>query len=96
MECDSGFVAIATQAQTHASKATGAVSLLRAIEPQPSVEHGQERAMNGVARRLADTGAARRDLGFRIGMGVEAGLRELGRWWEPQREAIAAGRAVMS
>ena len=45
------------------------------------VEHGPERAVNGVTRRLADTSAARRDLGFGAEIGLEEGLRELVEWW---------------
>jgi UDP-glucose 4-epimerase len=59
-----------------------------------SVEHGPERAVNGVTRRLADTSAAAADLGFTAEVGLEEGLRELVEWWRPQRAAVAAGRAV--
>ena len=41
-----------------------AEALLRAMDSDLPVEHGPERAVNGVVRRLADTSAARRDLGF--------------------------------
>ena len=41
-----------------------AEALLEAMDSDLSVEHGPERAVNGVTRRLADTSAARRDLGF--------------------------------
>ena len=37
------------------------------------VEHGPERAVNGVTRRLADTTAAERDLGFVAEVGLEDG-----------------------
>ncbi len=59
-----------------------------------AVEHGPERAVNGVTRRLADTSAAERDLGFRAEVGLEEGLRELVEWWRPLREEIAAGRPM--
>ena len=39
------------------------------------VEHGPERGVNGVVRRLADTAAAERDLGFAAEVGLEEGLR---------------------
>jgi UDP-glucose 4-epimerase len=67
-------------------------ALLRAMDSDLDVEHGPERGVNGVTRRLADTSAARRDLGFSAVVGLEDGLRELVEWWRPQREAIAAGR----
>jgi UDP-glucose 4-epimerase len=71
-----------------------AQALLRAMDSDLAVEFGPERAVNGVVRRLADTTAAREDLGFETRVGLEAGLRELVEWWRPQREEIAAGRPV--
>lgn len=69
-----------------------AEALLRVMGSDLSVEHGPERAVNGVSRRLADTSAARRDLGFEATVGLEEGLRQLVEWWRPLREEIAAGR----
>ena len=46
----------------------------------------------GQVRRLADTSAAKRDLGFTTQVPLDEGLRRLVAWWQPQREAIAAGR----
>jgi UDP-glucose 4-epimerase len=69
-----------------------AEALLRAMDSDLSVEHGPDRAVNGVTRRLADTRAAATDLGFTAQVGLEDGLRELVSWWRPQREAVAAGR----
>lgn len=71
-----------------------AEALLRVMDSPLPVEHGPERAVNGVSRRLADTGAAERDLGFVAEVGLEDGLRELVAWWRPLREEIAAGRTV--
>ena len=59
-----------------------------------AVEHGPERAVNGVTRRLADTRAAASDLGFTAEVGLEDGLRELVEWWRPLRQVVAAGREV--
>ena len=50
--------------------------------------------MNGVVRRLADTTAARRDLGFEAAVDLEEGLRRLVQWWGPLREEISTGRTV--
>lgn len=72
-----------------------AEALLRAMDSDLQVEHGPERAVNGVARRLADVEAARRDLGFTATVGLEDGLRELVRWWAPLRDEVAAGRALI-
>ncbi|KHL02276.1 NAD-dependent epimerase/dehydratase family protein [Sinomonas humi] len=71
-----------------------AVSLLDAMESDLAVEFGPERKVNGVARRLADTTAAARDLGFRAEMPLDEGLRRLVAWWRPLREEIAAARVV--
>jgi len=73
-----------------------AQALLRAMDSDLSVEHGPDRAVNGVVRRLADTTSARTELGFESRVGLEEGLRELVEWWRPQREEIAAGRTPVS
>jgi len=67
-------------------------ALLRAMDSELDVEHGPERAVNGVVRRQADTAAARRDLGFSAETGLEEGLRELVDWWRPLRADIADAR----
>jgi UDP-glucose 4-epimerase len=71
-------------------------ALLRAMDSDLGVEHGPDRAVNGVVRRLADTTAAERDLGFRAEIGLEDGLRELVEWWLPLREEIASGRPLVA
>jgi UDP-glucose 4-epimerase len=43
--------------------------------------HGPERAVNPVPRRLADTGKAERELGFRAQVGLQDGLSRLVDWW---------------
>ena len=69
---------------------------LAAMGSELSVEHGPERAVNGVARRLADTSAARDTLDFEASVSLEDGLRELVEWWEPLRDEIAAGRSLVT
>ena len=71
-----------------------AEALLRVMGSDLDVEHGPERAVNGVVRRLADITAAKRDLGWEPTIGLEEGLRQLVEWWAPLRDEIAAGRAV--
>lgn len=71
-----------------------AEALLRVMGSDLTVEHGEARAVNSVVRRLADTTAARQDLGFKAEVGLEAGLRELVTWWTPLRDEIAASRKV--
>ncbi len=55
-----------------------------------SIEFGPERAVNPVPRRLADTAAAERDLGFRAEVDLHDGLTALVDWWQRERRAGAA------
>jgi UDP-glucose 4-epimerase len=55
------------------------------------VEHGPERPVNGVTRRLADITAAADELGFRAAIGLAEGLRDLVDWWRAERVAPAGG-----
>jgi UDP-glucose 4-epimerase len=71
-----------------------AEALLRVMGSDLHVEHGPDRPVNGVVRRLADVSAAREDLGFVTRVGLEEGLRELVDWWRPLRAEIAAGRSL--
>ncbi|MFJ8433680.1 NAD-dependent epimerase/dehydratase family protein [Kitasatospora sp. NPDC094019] len=49
------------------------------------VEHGPARGTaGGVVRRLADIGAAERDLGWKPELGLDDGLRRLVAWWREQ------------
>ena len=63
-----------------------AAALLAAMDSDLPVEHGPERAVNGVTRRLADISAAEMKLGFRARIGLEEGLRDLVRWWRGERQ----------
>ena len=87
---DEGVYNVASGAET--SLLELAEALLRAMDSELHVEHGPERAVNGVVRRQADTAAARRDLGFSAETGLEDGLRELVDWWRPLRVEIADAR----
>ena len=73
-----------------------AQALLRAMDSDLAVEHGPERAVNGVTRRLADTRRAREDLGFEARIGLDEGLRALVDWWRPLRAEVAAQRTQAS
>ncbi|MET0931940.1 MAG: NAD-dependent epimerase/dehydratase family protein, partial [Aeromicrobium sp.] len=68
-----------------------AKTLLEVMGSTASIVHGPERAVNGVSRRLADTSAALRDLGFETQVDLERGLAELVSWWRPLRAEISAG-----
>ena len=62
-----------------------AEALLRTMDSDLDVEHGPERAVNGVTRRLADISAAERDLGWKPEIGLEEGLAELVEWWRAEK-----------
>jgi UDP-glucose 4-epimerase len=64
-------------------------TLLAVMGSDLEVEHGPERAVNRVPRRLADTGAAKRELGFEAEIGLEEGLEMLVEWWRAE-QAVAA------
>ncbi|MEO8256017.1 MAG: NAD-dependent epimerase/dehydratase family protein [Acidobacteriota bacterium] len=53
-------------------------------------EFGPARAVNPVPRRLADTGKAKRLLGFETRVSIEDGLRGLVEWWQQERESVQA------
>jgi UDP-glucose 4-epimerase len=64
--------------------------LIEVMGSDVEVEHGPERSVNKVPRRLADTGAARSRLGFEAEVGLEEGLRLLVDWWRAERGSIAS------
>ncbi|PZN54631.1 MAG: NAD-dependent epimerase [Proteobacteria bacterium] len=49
-------------------------------------EHVEQRKVNAVPRRLADTSKARALLGFEAEIPLEAGLRDLVSWWQQERK----------
>jgi UDP-glucose 4-epimerase len=71
-------------------------TLLHVMGSDLTVEHAPERQVNAVARRLADTTAARLDLGFAAESDLETGLRSLVEWWRPLRDEVASGRRAGS
>ena len=81
-----GFYNVASGVET--SLLDLARALLAAMDSDLDVEFGPERPVNGVTRRLADTSAAARDLGFRAEVGLEDGLRRLVAWWTAEREVL--------
>ena len=80
-----GVYNVASGAET--SLAELARALLVAMDSDLSLEHGPERAVNGVTRRLASTEAAATDLGFRAEIDLDTGLRELVAWWRAEQKA---------
>jgi len=67
-----------------------AATLSEVMKSDLAPEHGPARAVNGVTRRLADTSAAQRRLGFRAEIGLREGLQELVDWWRQQTEGLTA------
>jgi UDP-glucose 4-epimerase len=61
--------------------------LLAAMGSDLPIEHGPERKVNPVRRRLADTSRARAALGFEVRVSLEEGLRRLVKWWREERRA---------
>lgn len=70
---------------TETSLADLAHALSAVMEYPGPVEHGPERAVNPVSRRLADVSKARDLLGFTAEVDLERGLRELVQWWMQSR-----------
>ena len=65
-----------------------AKALVLAMDSDLDVEFGPERAVNGVVRRLADTSAAARDLGFQAEVALDEGLRRLVQWWRSEKAEV--------
>jgi UDP-glucose 4-epimerase len=66
-------------------------ALLGVMGSDLAVQHGEQRAVNAVRRRLADTRLAREVLGFSAQVDLEEGLRRLVAWWRGQRDAQPSG-----
>jgi UDP-glucose 4-epimerase len=64
--------------------------LLRVMDSDLGVEHGPERSVNKVSRRLADTALARDGIGFEAEVGLEEGLTQLVAWWRAERAGAAS------
>ncbi len=62
-------------------------ALLVAMDSDLKPEHGPERAVNGVTRRLADISRAKADLGWTPEITLDAGLRGLVEWWKADTAA---------
>ena len=62
-----------------------AQTLLRVMNADIEIEHGPEREVNAVERRLADVTSASRELGFTAGVGLDEGLTRLVAWFRDQK-----------
>lgn len=76
---------IASAAETSLVELAGV--LLGAMDSDLAVEHGPERAVNGVTRRLADISAAADRLGWKPEIALADGMRELVEWWRAETAA---------
>lgn len=63
-------------------------ALLKAMRSDLLPEHGPERAVNAVPRRLADTSKAQQLLGFHPQIGLDEGLQRLVQWWQRCRPEL--------
>jgi len=66
-----------------------AFALLKVMKSDLQPEYTEERKVNPVPRRLADTSKAAELLGFRASVGLEEGLDRLVHWWQAQRVVAA-------
>ena len=62
--------------------------LLQIMGSTLDVEHGPERKVNPVPRRLAETRKAKEMLGFEATTSLDAGLRSLVDWWQNERAMV--------
>ncbi len=75
---------------TETSLAGLASALCDAMGVHVAPEHREERKVNPVPRRLADTARARELLGFEATVDVPTGLRTLVDWWRAETDRAAA------
>jgi UDP-glucose 4-epimerase len=75
---------VASGVETSLNELAG--TLLREMKSGAAIEYGPERKVHPVPRRLADTGKAKRLLGFEAAIGLPEGLRELVAWWQGQKQ----------
>jgi UDP-glucose 4-epimerase len=59
-----------------------AYALLDIMGSKLTLEHGPQRKVNPVPRRLADTSKAKQMIGFEATVTLEQGLRDLVEWWK--------------
>jgi len=81
---DHGVYNIASGVETSLRQLADA--LLVTMDSNLEVELRPARTVNAVTRRLAETSAAQRDLGFAAEIGLADGLRQLVDWWEVERQ----------
>lgn len=88
LECDASDAVFNVASGTETSLNQLAASLLKVMGSQGQPEHGPERKVNPVSRRLADIREAERGLGFTAQVGLEEGLERLVNWWRANRRSL--------
>ena len=76
---------VASGVETSLLDLANALMKVMGVAGKLSVEHGPERGVNSVTRRLADTTRARNMIGFEATIDLEEGLRRLVAWWRSER-----------
>lgn len=76
---------VASGVETSLNELAAALGRVMGVNLPP--EYGPARKVNPVSRRLADTGKAKRMLGFRAQVSLEQGLERLAAWWQASRHA---------
>ncbi len=71
-----------------------AATLTRVMGSDLQPEFREERSVNPVPRRLADTSAAEREFGFKAEIPIEEGLRQLVEWWRAERATTEAASSA--
>jgi UDP-glucose 4-epimerase len=90
LQSDSAAEAFNVASGTETSLRELAQRLLQVMDaPGMQPEHGPERGVNAVTRRLACTQKSSQLLGFKAQVDLNQGLRQLVNWWHDQR-ALAA------
>jgi UDP-glucose 4-epimerase len=79
---------VGTGVETSLTQLAAALSHVMGVRVAP--EHGPERKVNAVTRRLASTEKAQRLLGFRASVMLEEGLSRLVTWWRAERIRMSA------
>ena len=89
LQSDAADEAFNVASGTETSLQELAAALLRVMGSDLRPEHGPERMVNPVSRRLADISRAERLLGFKAKVDLEEGLARLVQWWRAQKVAVA-------
>jgi UDP-glucose 4-epimerase len=71
-----------------------AETLLKVMGSDLKPEHGPERNVNAVSRRLADTKKAKEMLGFEVRVSIEKGLEDLVAWWKNEVKNLPKGPQI--